>query len=229
MMRSRSASRAGGNVSLNNGYDDVVSISNSSSGFSRPDTLPSFQRGLKMPQNSNMMETRSDGRSDGRQSFNPDLPTRQRAKSPARSNIQSNNNTSMAVPMSTNRSSIKLSTQQLSLQIHKPGRVKVGIRCRPAFQDEIEFAQGEFFSIIDCYPASESQGYRDEQAGVSLDRISLTLLSGKQRDFAFDFAFNSSTTQDELYDKIARPVVKDVLQGFNGTIFCYGQVIMLFD
>lgn len=28
-------------------------------------------------------------------------------------------------------------------------RVRVGIRCRPPFQDEIDFAKGEFVSIID--------------------------------------------------------------------------------
>ena len=31
----------------------------------------------------------------------------------------------------------------------KAGRVKVGIRCRPAFQDEIDFAKGQFVSIVD--------------------------------------------------------------------------------
>jgi hypothetical protein len=31
----------------------------------------------------------------------------------------------------------------------KVGRVKVGVRCRPAFQDEIDFAKGEFMSIVD--------------------------------------------------------------------------------
>lgn len=97
----------------------------------------------------------------------------------------------------------------------KPGRVKVGIRCRPAFQDEIDFAKGEFLSIVDIKP--------DDAKQSSLGQISLTLITGKQRDFTFDYAFDATATQDQVYDRVARPVVTDVLKGFNGTIFAYGQ------
>jgi hypothetical protein len=96
---------------------------------------------------------------------------------------------------------------------HKVGRVKVGIRCRPAFKDEIEFAQGNFMSIIDSKSESNDQ----------LGQISLTLMSGKQREFLYDYSFGSNATQDQVFDRIARPVVNDVLKGFNGTIFAYGQ------
>lgn len=49
------------------------------------------------------------------------------------------------------------------------------------------------------------------------------MLLGKQRDFVFDYVFDPDSTQDSVYDRIARPVVTDVLKGFNGTIFAYGQ------
>lgn len=101
------------------------------------------------------------------------------------------------------------------------GRVKVGIRCRPAFQEEIDFAQGNFFSIVDCY-ARRNDGSTDD-TNDKYDRVSLTLLSGKQRDFYYDYAFDANVTQDEVYDKVACPVVNDVIRGLNGTIFCYGQ------
>lgn len=113
------------------------------------------------------------------------------------------------------KSSKKTGNTAQQLAHHKVGRVKVGIRCRPAFQDELDFAQGNFFSIVDCKPSDYEQS--------SLGRVALTLLSGKQRDFLFDCIFDTSTTQDYVYDKIARPVVTDVLKGFNGTIFAYGQ------
>ena len=32
-----------------------------------------------------------------------------------------------------------------------------------------------------------------------------------------------SSTQEDLYDETFRPLVDSVLQGFNGTIFAYGQ------
>ncbi len=39
----------------------------------------------------------------------------------------------------------------------------------------------------------------------------------------FDYVFDENSSQDYVYDTIARPVVADVLKGFNGTIFAYGQ------
>ena len=97
----------------------------------------------------------------------------------------------------------------------KAGRVKVGIRCRPAFQDEIDFAKGQFMSIIDT--TEENPDHE------TLGRVKLTLLSGKQRDFMFDYVFHQDSSQDAVFDRIAKPVVDDVLRGFNGTIFAYGQ------
>ena len=97
----------------------------------------------------------------------------------------------------------------------KVGRVKVGVRCRPAFQDEIDFAKGEFLSIVD----TRTEAINDP----SLGQLSLTLISGKQREFLYDYVFHTDATQDHVYNRIAKPVVDDVLKGFNGTIFAYGQ------
>eukprot|EP00913_Durusdinium_trenchii_P003781 g3502.t1 len=40
--------------------------------------------------------------------------------------------------------------------------------------------------------------------------------------FRLDTAFGEETTQDEVYEKVGRPVVEDVLSGYNGTILAYG-------
>ena len=97
----------------------------------------------------------------------------------------------------------------------KMGRVKVGIRCRPAFQSEIDLAGSKFLPIIDTYEENST----DDGFG----RVSLTLISGKQRDFMFDYVFGQQASQEDLFQRIAKPVVNDVLKGFNGTIFAYGQ------
>lgn len=50
--------------------------------------------------------------------------------------------------------------------------------------------------------------------------------SGTQKSiqFTFDNVFNgSSTTQEEVYECAARPSIDDVLEGYNATIFAYGQ------
>ncbi|GBG25799.1 Kinesin-related protein 3 [Hondaea fermentalgiana] len=42
-------------------------------------------------------------------------------------------------------------------------------------------------------------------------------------EFRFDHVFPSSTNQDEIYHRVGTPLVKAVLEGFNGTVFAYGQ------
>lgn len=41
--------------------------------------------------------------------------------------------------------------------------------------------------------------------------------------FQFDHVFDMKSTQKEVYDVAARPIIDSVLDGFNGTIFAYGQ------
>ena len=42
-------------------------------------------------------------------------------------------------------------------------------------------------------------------------------------NFTFDRVFNLESTQKEVYDVAAKPIIDSVLDGFNGTIFAYGQ------
>jgi kinesin family protein 3/17 len=41
--------------------------------------------------------------------------------------------------------------------------------------------------------------------------------------FAVNSVFPNNTTQQSIYDDAARPIVDSVLEGYNGTIFAYGQ------
>jgi hypothetical protein len=43
------------------------------------------------------------------------------------------------------------------------------------------------------------------------------------KTFSFDAVFSSKISQKVVYDVCAAPIVQSVLQGYNGTIFCYGQ------
>lgn len=45
----------------------------------------------------------------------------------------------------------------------------------------------------------------------------------KVNDFNFDSVFDMASTQKSIYDVAARPIIDSVLDGFNGTIFAYGQ------
>ena len=43
------------------------------------------------------------------------------------------------------------------------------------------------------------------------------------KTFSFDDVFPSETSQTAIYDATSRHLTKEVLQGYNGTIFAYGQ------
>lgn len=40
---------------------------------------------------------------------------------------------------------------------------------------------------------------------------------------AYDHVFAVDSQQEEVFDRIARPVLEGVFEGYNGTIFAYGQ------
>lgn len=44
------------------------------------------------------------------------------------------------------------------------------------------------------------------------------------KNFTFDAVFSATVTQKQIYDTCAASVVESVLNGYNGTIFAYGQV-----
>ena len=55
--------------------------------------------------------------------------------------------------------------------------------------------------------------------------IRLRKLGGNEppKEFTFDSVYDSSSAQEEVYVNSAFPIVKNVLVGYNGTIFAYGQ------
>lgn len=69
-------------------------------------------------------------------------------------------------------------------------------------------------------PLNKKEKARNDEYLPSFTHDSVTL-SGKT--YNFDRAFGSNTPQKDMYEGAAQPVVKEVLNGFNGTIFAYGQ------
>lgn len=43
------------------------------------------------------------------------------------------------------------------------------------------------------------------------------------KNYNFDMLFGMYSTQDEVYQTVAKPIVDEALAGFNCTIFAYGQ------
>ncbi len=43
------------------------------------------------------------------------------------------------------------------------------------------------------------------------------------KQWTFDLVFDWNNTQSEIYISSAAPIIENILEGYNGTIFAYGQ------
>ena len=50
------------------------------------------------------------------------------------------------------------------------------------------------------------------------------LKEDSQKMFTFDYAFGVDAKQEDVYDLTARPIVDATINGYNGTIFAYGEL-----
>jgi len=41
--------------------------------------------------------------------------------------------------------------------------------------------------------------------------------------FSFDYTYDYKSTQELIFNQTAKPIIESVMQGYNGTIFAYGQ------
>lgn len=89
-----------------------------------------------------------------------------------------------------------------------------------------------------CRPLNAKERAEKTPEVISVDESARTMsvaraASGKSsagkdggsssREFMFDDVFGPNSTQDRVYDSAVRPMVKDVLEGMNCTVFAYGQ------
>ncbi|KDO30380.1 hypothetical protein SPRG_05091 [Saprolegnia parasitica CBS 223.65] len=77
--------------------------------------------------------------------------------------------------------------------------------------------------------SKEKQDGRLEATVASFERAEVTITnpaaasSEAPKAFTFDAAFGSKSTQQQVYDTAATAIVEAVMDGYNGTIFAYGQ------
>ena len=84
--------------------------------------------------------------------------------------------------------------------------VKVAIRVRPMNQHEKD--QNSKLCVTVDVPNST---------------VSVISDKNESKTFPFDYVYPMETTQREVYDQVAFPIVDSIFQGYNGTIFAYGQ------
>jgi len=83
-----------------------------------------------------------------------------------------------------------------------PSECNIKVVCRFRPQSDAEARAGG--SIVVKFPSNET-----------------VFQSG--RAYTFDRVFKANSTQEYVYTEAAKPIVSDVLAGYNGTIFAYGQ------
>ncbi|XP_041828372.1 kinesin-like protein KIF3B isoform X2 [Melanotaenia boesemani] len=88
--------------------------------------------------------------------------------------------------------------------------VRVVVRCRP-FSRREETAKCE--NILEI----------DDRLGQITIRNPKAPPDEPMKVFTFDSVYGWNSKQSDIYDDAVRPLVESVLQGFNGTIFAYGQ------
>lgn len=88
--------------------------------------------------------------------------------------------------------------------------VRVVVRCRPL--NSREKADGRD-RIVDM----------DKKIGQIILTNPKAEASEPPKTFTFDSVFDWESTQREVYENAAQSIVNSVLEGYNGTIFAYGQ------
>ena len=88
--------------------------------------------------------------------------------------------------------------------------VRVVVRCRPFSRRE---ETGECENILQI----------DDKLGQITIRNPKAPPDDPMKVFTFDSVYGWDSRQSDIYDDAVRPLVESVLQGFNGTIFAYGQ------
>ncbi|KAG5583112.1 hypothetical protein H5410_053739 [Solanum commersonii] len=91
----------------------------------------------------------------------------------------------------------------------KSVNVQVLLRCRPFSEDEV---RNNAPQVVTCNEYQKEVAVSQNIAGKHIDRV-----------FTFDKVFGPSAQQRDLYDQAIIPIVNEVLEGFNCTIFAYGQ------
>ncbi|CAI8602433.1 unnamed protein product [Vicia faba] len=87
--------------------------------------------------------------------------------------------------------------------------VQVLLRCRPFSEEELRTNAPQ---VVTCNDYNREVSVSQNVAGKHFDRV-----------FTFDKVFGPSAKQKDLYDQAVVPIVNEVLEGFNCTIFAYGQ------
>jgi len=102
-----------------------------------------------------------------------------------------------------------------SLKKFEKENLIVAIRVRPMNSREIEFSNLDAIKITNMKIVTVLDPL--EHLGKSED-----VNNRREQQYAFDFAFENNSSQEEVYANTAKLLLNGVIEGFNATVFAYG-------
>ena len=119
----------------------------------------------------------------------------------------------------------KLSKKVLEEKFSK-NKMLVALRARPLLPRELEDSNYKTISVLDAetvsitipteYISSEKgKYYFNNEKNIKVTKV-------KEATFKFDFAFDSSAEQVQVYQYTTANLVQQVINGYNATVFAYG-------
>ncbi len=81
--------------------------------------------------------------------------------------------------------------------------------------------------VIRCRPMSKNEIRDGRECVVSMIHDKGEILVQRQTDdvpkqFTFDQVYDWNSRQDNVFAEVAYPIIENVMEGYNGTIFAYG-------
>ncbi|XP_007473509.1 kinesin-like protein KIF3A isoform X1 [Monodelphis domestica] len=105
----------------------------------------------------------------------------------------------------------------------RPGSAQINKSEKPESCDNVKV-------VVRCRPFNEREKAMCYKLSVNVDEMRGTITVHKTdssneppKTFTFDTVFGPDSKQLDVYNLTARPIIDSVLEGYNGTIFAYGQ------
>ncbi|XP_072486109.1 kinesin-like protein KIF3A isoform X1 [Notamacropus eugenii] len=105
----------------------------------------------------------------------------------------------------------------------RPGPAQINKSEKPESCDNVKV-------VVRCRPFNEREKAMCYKLSVTVDEMRGTITVHKTdssneppKTFTFDTVFGPDSKQLDVYNLTARPIIDSVLEGYNGTIFAYGQ------
>lgn len=80
---------------------------------------------------------------------------------------------------------------------------------------------------VRCRPFNSKEKASNEPSCVRIHSDQITLVNpipnGEDHNFGFDLIFDENSKQEDVWKEVGLPILNKALNGYNGTIFAYGQ------